>query len=394
MTKRDTDRPPRAALGSRPTRHRASAGTIDFDGPALLDFVLSVAPPGRTRLSAYAPMVRAGDTQQNPRRMKNLLKEARDKLDRAGLGKREIAALVGEVERRVTGRVLAEQQDHGLAIFAESGRCLAVRCPEPVVQQTVVGEPYYVLPLLPLLGETPRFTVLAVSQKRVRLIEASRDRGEERTAEVAGLPRRLTDITGDVVRQDSLQQHSPQPTKPAIFHGQGAGDDDAQPELERYCQAIAGAVAAELGAHRRVVLAGDVRLRAMLRRAAKHLSLTSADLDGNHDVTPPRELAARGWQIVLAAARADAAACAARFHREAGRNRASDAAATIFAAAEDGRVEVLLVDSGFATGAEEAEHHQAVNDAALATLRNGGTVRAIERGSMPNDSPLAALLRY
>jgi hypothetical protein len=64
---------------------------------------------------------------------------------------------------------------------------------------------------------------------------------------------------------------------------------------------------AGLAAERRTVLAGDVRLRAMLRRAVDHGCLTDTDIDGNHDATLPRELAASGWEIVLQASHGQAA---------------------------------------------------------------------------------------
>jgi hypothetical protein len=371
-------------------------GSIDFDAAAALDFLFDPSSTETPRLSAYVPMMRAGDTAQNPTRLKNVLKDARDGLARAGLDKRDVAAITDPLERGMAGRELSEHQDDGLAIFAAAGRSLMIKCPAAFEQQVVVGEAYYVLPLLALLGEPQRFYVLAISRNRVRLIDAHRADGEETTHGIEGLPRKLTDVTGTRVEHDSLQQHSPQPGG-AIFHGQGAGDDDERPELERFCKEVARTAAAELGAERRIVLAGDVRLRAMLRRAAADLRLTATDIDGNHDATPASELAASGWEIVLQASRAEDSALAERFHREVGGGRASDVEATIYEAAERGRIAVLLVDAALAAssvGGDAAAKGRAINKAVLATLQHGGTVRAVDSARMPSDARLASLFRY
>jgi hypothetical protein len=77
-------------------------------------------------------------------------------------------------------------------------------------------------------------------------------------------------------------------------------------------------------------------------------------------------------------------------------------------AAYQGRIEVLLLTEDeavwgsydeaadeVATGARFAETGQDLLDAAaVRTLRHGGSVHVLPRGEMPEDVPVAAILRY
>ena len=368
---------------------------IDFDAAEVRNFVLDAAEGSGPRLSAFAPMVRAGDTLQNDTRIKNLRREARTMLEQRGLEKRRVAQFIEPLEQELSGPAWREHQGDGIAIFVEPERALVVKCPESLEQQTVVADSFYLLPLLPMFRESPDFTVLAISINRVRRVEVSGTSASE-AALPDDMPQRMTDATGAVLRQDSLQQHSPQPG-PGMFHGQGAGNDDVEPELARYCQAVADAAAAAIPRGRPVVLAGDTRICAMFRRTqgSGGLNLADEDIEGNHDRTPERELAARGRRIVLDDIQRRESDLADRFNEDVGRGRASDDPAAILTAATEGRVDTLLVELALAAAADtSAAHTHTTNDAVLATLLNGGAVRTIESAKMPTEAPVAALLRY
>src|SRR4029078_9461277 len=68
------------------------------------------------------------------------------------------------------------------------------------------------------------------------------------TREVAlgdDVPRRLTDVVGELRKSDSLQLHSSSSggaarggRTAAVFHGQGSGNDDNKPELDQFLRRV------------------------------------------------------------------------------------------------------------------------------------------------------------
>src|SRR5690606_38675749 len=102
----------------------------------------------------------------------------------------------------------------------------------------------------------------------------------------------------------TLQPHSVR--EGTVFHGYGGTGDDRLPELETYCRRLDDALTDDIAerhpelARLPIVLAGDVQVTAMFRRAARRLSLLEESVDGNHDRTLPTELKTLAWPIIAA----------------------------------------------------------------------------------------------
>src|SRR4051812_5420414 len=74
--------------------------------------------PGHPRVSIYMPTFRAGvETQQNPIRLKNLLRSVQEKLEASGLESSAAAELMGPVRELVDAPSYWQEASDGLAIF-------------------------------------------------------------------------------------------------------------------------------------------------------------------------------------------------------------------------------------------------------------------------------------
>lgn len=362
------------------------------------------------RVTCYLPMVRAGsETRQNPIRFKNILRYAHQALLERGLDKREAASLVRTIQDAVPDDSFWEHQQEGLAVFATADDCRMLSLSRQFAPSVTVAPRFHVIPLLPAVHDNRRFLVLALSQDRVRLIRASRDRAEELDPG-DGVPRSLTAVVGSQLEEQSLQTHT-STTGAAAFHSHGEGDDDRLPELERYCRAVADALAAEPAVlDAPLVLAADVRLAAIFRAVARRLRLLEDGIDGNHDRTPPDRLRDLAWPAVAARIAAEEAALVQTFHAQLGAGRASDDIDEIREAADRGRVESLLLsredslpqNSDFVPDADPdggpdssgVGSEPPVNADAVATLRNGGSVHVLASADMPTRAPVAAIFRF
>lgn len=129
---------------------------------------------GRNLISLYMPTHRVGrEIQQDPIRYKNLLSAVERRLEERGLRRPEIESLL---ER---GYVLQENSDFwqhqsdGLALFISEKFLEYFRLPIKFDKLSVVAERFHLKPLLPLLSRNGYYYLLALSQKKVRLLRGS-----------------------------------------------------------------------------------------------------------------------------------------------------------------------------------------------------------------------------
>jgi hypothetical protein len=261
---------------------------------------------GETRVSIYLTCDDPGAQQlQAPTKLDNQRKEALGQLGALGWSRRPADALLAALEEFVDDERFWRAQagrSSGVAFLLSSSGLLA---PIPVDafprEATRVGERYW---LKPLYGElrAGEFYLLALSQARTALLRGTRRWIEP--VEDRSLPSSLEEVVGTQVEPAGLQLHSgprggDQSARAAVYHGQGAGNDDVEPELERFCRAVAQAVAGLLPERVPLLLAAAEPLASAFRRAAgSSLPLLSEDLAGNPDRSSNQELQARALPIL------------------------------------------------------------------------------------------------
>jgi hypothetical protein len=352
-------------------------------------------------VSCYVPFARAGsDVKQNGIRVKNCQRALATAHESGELDERAIAAAASELARAADAvEDPRAPRSSGLALFASADECVTLESATQFAPSVTLAPRYYVLPLLPFTTSTPSAVVLALSRHAVRLVDAA-------TAHELGLPpgvpRSLTDVVGAERRMPSLQQHSV--GTGAVFHGHGEGDDDVLPELLTYCRRIASALAADLGADgKSVVLAGDVQITAIFRRAAAGWPLLDEQIHGNHDRTPATQLAAFAAPLVAVRECARFDELKTLYGARLAERRASDDPLAIAAAARAGRIDTLILEQSAALDeprlrASREPHaiqpEGPFNSEAVLTLRCGGNVRVVPAAAMPTRAPQAAILRF
>jgi hypothetical protein len=367
-------------------------------------------------VSLYLPTHRAGaETQQDPIRFKNLLREAEERLS-AEAGDGAGGELLAPARRLLDDHPFWQHQSDGLAMFLSPGVRRLYRLPLAFEELVVVGERFHLAPLLPLLGGDGLFYVLALSQNRVRLLAATRHRVRE--IDLRDIPESLADALGYDWEQRSLQFHSAAPRGVAgptsggrapIYHGHGTGVDDEKEEVAKFLHLVDNGVRKLLHEPAEPVVVAAVDWVASLYRDLTKLNnLVAEPLEGNPDVEPAEELHRRALEKVEPLFEADRARAAERFAVAAGTGRAGERVEEVLLAAADGRVDVLWVDPAFHRwgrfdrAARKIEVHSErgngdedlLDRAALETLLHGGTVHAVAAEEVPGGEGLAALYRF
>ena len=157
-------------------------------------------------VSIFLPTHRAGhEIQQDPIRLKNLLKDAEGQLITEGNRPAEARELLAPVWKLVDDAAFWRHQQDGLAVFRSRDVLRVYRVPLGLPEFVSVSNRFYVKPLVPLLVNDERFYILALSRKAVRLLECSRDHAHE--VDLPDVPQGMEDALPEGT-SPQLQRHT------------------------------------------------------------------------------------------------------------------------------------------------------------------------------------------
>jgi Bacterial archaeo-eukaryotic release factor family 7 len=363
-------------------------------------------------VSIYMPTYKMStETLQNPIRFKNLMREAEEKLIETGLRPQDARDLLSPAHELDKYDFWQHQSD-GLVIFISKNLFSYYTVPVDFQELVVVTDRFHLKPLMSLLTGDGQFYILALSQNLVRLYQATRYSVKE--IELEDVPTSIAEALQYDDPEKSLQFHTGTPqggggSRAAIFHGQGAGNDDAKENILRYFRKVNEGLQ-ELLKNQKcpLVLAGVDYLLPIYKQANSYANLIDEDITGNPDQLKPEELHAQAWQIVEPYFEAQQHETVAYYQANLGTGKTASNIQEVVTAAYFQRVESLFVPVGQQnwgmfnpeTNSVQVHSEQQAGDedlmdfAALHTLLNGGKVYAVAPEQVPGNAPLAAVLRY
>ena len=363
-------------------------------------------------VSIFMPTERRGaETQQNPIRLKNLLREAHGLLEDKGMANGGADELLAPARRLIDDFDFWQHQEDGLALFVTDGLVRSYRLPLRFTELAAVEDRFHLKSLFPLFNEEAHFYILALSQNRVRLFEGTRY--QVREVELRDVPKSLADALGYDLTESHLQFHTGTGAagngRAAIFHGQGAGEEDAKAEIRKFFSILDRGLHDFLGDRRApLVLAGVDYLLPIYREATSYPNTLEEGVTGNPDTLDPEELHESAWSLVEDHFRAERREAAERLGDLTGTGRAASELDDIVPAAVDGRVDTLWVATGirrwgrFDEESRTVEHHDEqtpesedlLDLAAVHTHLNSGKVWAVDSDEVPGKGEAAAIYRY
>jgi hypothetical protein len=368
-------------------------------------------------MSFYLPTHKTGqDVLQDPIVMKNLVRHAEEQLQTLGMRGPDAQELLEPARSLVLDGDFWQHQGQGLAVFVAPGVFQHYRTRLRFDDLGFVSNRFHLKPLLPLLTNDGEFYVLALSQSKVRLLRGTPDSVEE--VELEDVPKSLAEALSPIVTGQQIQFHFAvrQPAgsggrRPIMFHGHGAGKDEASSDVLNYFHQIDHGLQDLLRDKKSpLVVAGVDYLHPVYREANTYNHLMEKGIEGNPDDLRPEELHQRAWEIVRPVFESAQAEVAERYRALMGQksNRASNRIEEIVPAAFNGRVDTLFVATNSQQwGTYDANdntvelHPQAkrgdfdlLDAAAVQTVLNGGTVYAVPPEQVPGAGIVAAVFRY
>lgn len=376
---------------------------------------LASRPATDATVSLFVPTHRYGqDTAADPVRFKNLVLAVSDALRANGTAPRAVTDLLAPAHALIKDAITWQYMSDGLAVYLEPGWSRTHRVPYAVPEVATIGRAPAISPLLRATSRGNHFLILAVSQRRIRLLEATRDSAEE--VELRDdVPTSLLDaIEPAEPRSDTMARSLRGGSSgPAVFYGHGAADDDFKSdETVKFLRQVAAGLHEYLaGQHVPMVLVGLERATSAYRAVARYPHIAESSVTRNPDQLDLGELHAAAWPVVAQGFLDARSGLAARFEALHGTGQASSDPDEITAAAEQGRIETLFVaidpwawqdDTPAnppvirleAPEDDVARRFVRLERTAAATLASGGEIYTVAEPTVVGGGKVAATYRY
>lgn len=351
-------------------------------------------------VSIFLPTARGGaEVRENPIRAKALIKEAEGQLKAHGASEDEAADVLGPLVALLEDGEYWQHLADGLALYASEGFWRAYRTTKDFPETVHVSDRFAVRPIVPAAVGDEEFLVLAVSQNKVRLLEATRATISEQ--DLGAIPSSLEAMAGETQPPPHHQQRfsagagagsGPQSSGSGAVHSHGSGAEVGDVQLEKFLRQIAQGLDAMMQPNDRrpVVLAAVAEYHPMLREHLSYGHLVGEVAAGNPDATSPGDLHAAAWAVVEPVLRSRAQADAERFGDAIGAGRSiAGGGSDILQSAREGRVDTLLISRRRCA----ADRGPDDLDAAIGhVLSTSGSVVVVD--SLPQDVAEGAILRF
>ncbi len=365
-------------------------------------------------ISIYMPTHQKGkETEQDPIRFKNLIKQTENYLKEEGFRDSRINEFLIPAKEILTDSEFWNHQSEGLAAFIANNEFHHYRLPLRFKEYIAVSHRFHIKPLLQLIAIDGKFYLLSLSKKKVRLFQGSR-------YSIGGLDFHDTPLS----LEEALQYDDPERQiqyhtgtgerkgrRAAIFHGQGTGTDDAQhkKDLQRFLKMVNDGVNKTLVQKNvPLVIAGVEMLTGYYRDANSYPNLAEKEIQLQPDSLSMDELHRKAWEIVEPTFRKDQQKAFDQYGQLRGTGRASNDLKQILQASHEGRVEVLFVDAEReirgqydpdSTNISIHEKMQSGNEDLLdltlvQTISHKGFVYTLPSEKIPDEVPIAAIFRF
>jgi len=298
-------------------------------------------------------------------------------------------------------------ETRGSAAFFGKDFLELYRLPVSLGEQVAVGSEFFLRPLLPLVVPSDRYFVLALSQKHVRLFQASSQGMKER--HLRSVPANLHDDLAGLSFEHRYEMHTAASPashqKGAVFHGPSVTNKD---RLIHFFRDVDHGLANLLkGEQAPLIVAAVEYLFPIYKEANTYPHLLEDMIAGNPDLLSPNALHAASWKIAEKHFAEAGKRAFALYQDHAGTELTSSNLRKIIFAAERGAVRYLfLASTGERWGVfdppenvhlhatREAGDDELLNLAVVLTIRNGGQVYTVLPSELPVGAEIAALLRF
>jgi hypothetical protein len=269
------------------------------------------------------------DNQQDPIRLKNLVKEATDRLH-SEFSAREVQPLLDRLHTLVE-EIDPQHNLDGLALFVNATFAERFDLPFPIADRVEIGEAFATRDLVFALNRSPRYWALVLSEQPTRLYEGVLETLTEVRAHGFPMthegPGGATNLPGGWGINRSRER-----------------DEQHRHFFRRVDQALAALIQAD---PLPIVVAGVQDYQSYFREVTQHGDLILGTLHGSHDSTPAHELGKLVWPVAQEGFAQRRQAALSELEQAVGAKRFASGINEVWFTAQEGRGNLLLVEEGY-----------------------------------------------
>lgn len=352
-------------------------------------------------ITLYQPAHRnSGEHVKDQVVYKNLLRNLEEELNKH-LSKLETDQWMAPLNEVKEDRGFWQGSLGGIGIFSAEGKAILYRLREEVEPQIMVGDAYYITPLIEDIQKNKEFFLLGLSLSDFTLLKGDYFSMEEVVPE-EGTPRTLKEVEGEQ-HTDGFLTHGSYagPGRDnAIFHGQGARKDEVMKDLEKYFRYVDKYVNQEilkLGP-RPLVLVSLKEHQGEFRKISDNPYLVSVGVLEAFDPYRKEDQIYQAKAILEEERRKEDEKTLDLFRLEMSRDLASDDIVQIQKASDEKRIRMLImapplfepVDLG-----DQGNRDKLLKEKiAISVIKNGGEVMISQEEWITPFSKIGAIFRY
>lgn len=346
------------------------------------------------------------DSLQDPIRYRNLLRQMESSLQQK-YQKREVRSLLEKFQPLSHDGEFWNHRTDGLAMLAAPDMFEVFELQRPVQENLIVGDTFYLKPLLRISQSADRYQVLCLTRERALLYEGNRDALDP--VELIDTPSTMSEALGT----DRTEQH--QAVRSAsgqtpIYHGVGQKKDEVDRDRDRFFRAVDRGV---MEHHSKpsglpLMLVALKEYHTPFRNLSRNPHLLTMGVDVDPGAVGLEELRALTWEQMEPLYLERLGVLVREFELARTRQLGFDDLAEVAAATVAGRVQNLLVEADrqipgridLQTGKIERgalsnpEIGDVLSDLSGTVLRMKGHVVIVPKERMPTDTGVAATCRF
>ena len=331
----------------------------------------------------------------------NLIRAAARRLRAEGISNADVERTLKPAGRAFDRDGSERPREASWVYFGDTHWCCAMRVPVTVPRLAVTGDRCYVAPLVPLLARKEEYFLLELRGDDIRLYVGNRVELSPVLLEGLALGPLASMPPGARPARAFAADRSGSDW-PGLAHGID-GDIEVGERgriLEHFRRVDTGVLDVLRGDEPPLVLSGVAHLRSLYREVNSYSRLLDGDIESGPQGLPPTQLHARSWPIVEPTLHRSERKAIGRFKLLHGSGRTLTDPHDVATAAEEGRVETLILAGDATTRAQDSDKAMrlsgtllSVERAVAGTLRAGGDVHIQRNGRLPGRTTVAAILR-
>ncbi len=341
---------------------------------------------------------------------KNQIQQARQLLNDKNIDELRIQRILQPASDLLKDDAFWAEQQKGLAIFMADGFFKYVKLPIAFSEELYINHSFYLTPLVPAMSNDEKFYLLVISKKHAKFYKADAFGMEE--IKIPELPYGMSDVVHFEEKDDQnlFRTGGRGGTGGANFHGAGGGEPDEKTHIAMYFDEVDEVLMKAVLATEKapLMLAAVDYLVPIYKSVAKYKHIADDAITGNHDHDDVNALYRTARERMVRYFHEGRKKALEQFYNNSATELTSTIPEDVIPAAFYSRISRLFVQKDehiwgkFDEAENKLELHATkfegdeclLDKAVIKTILNGGEVFLLGKGQMPDNSKLAALMRY